>query len=97
MEEIGYKLTRPQLLHDLYVAYYDAARHKHKMSYVLKFEAHLKDNLEELCDDLLSRRYMARPSKCFRHRLSKEKRSVCGNVPRPHRASSILSIYTPII
>lgn len=60
-----YTLTRAQLLHDLYVAYYDAARHKHKMSYVIKFENNLKNNLNSLCDDLLARRYVAQPSKCF--------------------------------
>lgn len=60
-----YHLTRSQLLCDLYVAFYDAARHKHKMSYVQKFEANLAENLNELCDDLLTRRYKALPSKCF--------------------------------
>ena len=61
----GYRLTREQLLFDLYISYYDAARHKHKMAYVVKFERELRANLEELCDDLLSRRYKALPSKCF--------------------------------
>ena len=61
----GYRLTREQLLFDLYIAYYDAARHKHKMAYVQKFERDLRQNLEELCDDLLTRRYQAQPSKCF--------------------------------
>ena len=61
----GYRLTREQLLFDLYVAFYDAARHKHKMSYVVKFERDLAENLNELCDDLLNRRYKALPSKCF--------------------------------
>ena len=61
----GYRLTREQLLFDLYVAYYDAARHKHKMAYVQKFERDLRQNLEELCDDLLTGRYQAQPSKCF--------------------------------
>ncbi len=60
-----YHLTRSQLLCDLYVAFYDAARHKHKMSYVQKFEANLAENLNELCDDLLTHRYKALPSKCF--------------------------------
>ena len=60
-----YHLTRSQLLYDLYVAFYDAARHKHKMAYVQKFEANLAENLNELCDDLLNRRYRAQPSKCF--------------------------------
>ena len=61
----GYRLTREQLLFDLYIAFYDAARHKHKMAYVVKFERDLRQNLEELCDDLLTRRYQAQPSKCF--------------------------------
>lgn len=61
----GYRLTRQQLLFDLYVAFYDAARHKHKMSYVVKFERNLAENMNDLCDDLLSRRYKALPSKCF--------------------------------
>ena len=61
----GYRLTREQLLFDLYIAFYDAARHKHKMAYVVKFERNLRQNLEELCDDLLTGRYKAQPSKCF--------------------------------
>ena len=61
----GYRLTREQLLFDLYIAYYDAARHKHKMAYVQKFERNLAENINELCDDLLNRRYKALPSKCF--------------------------------
>lgn len=65
INDSGYRLTREQLLFDLYVAYYDAARHKHKMAYVVKFERDLRANLEELCDDLLSHRYKALPSKCF--------------------------------
>lgn len=60
-----YRLTRPQLLYDLYVAFYDAARGKHKMSYVRKFEANLAENLNTLCDELLGRTYKALPSKCF--------------------------------
>lgn len=93
----GYRLTRQQLLYDLYVAYYDAARHKHKMSYVQKFEANLAENLNELCDDLLTRRYEAQPSKCFRRHLSQEARGVRRHVPRPHRASSLLPIYPPTL
>ena len=93
----GYTLTRPQLLYDLYVAFYDAARHKHKMSYVQKFEANLAENLNELCDDLLTRRYEAQPSKCFRSHLSQEARGICGYVPRPHRASPLLPLYPPAV
>ena len=64
-DDSGYCLTREQLLFDLYIAYYNAARHKHKMAYVVKFERDLRQNLEELCDDLLTGRYQAQPSKCF--------------------------------
>lgn len=59
------KITREQLLQDLYIAFYDARRHKGKMSYVVKFEKDLKKNIEDLCDDLIWRRYSAQPSKCF--------------------------------
>ena len=93
----GYTLTRHQLLYDLYVAFYDAARHKHKMSYVQKFEANLAENLNELCDDLLTRRYEALPSTCFHRQIPQEARSVCGYVPRPHRASPLLPLYPPAI
>ena len=65
LSSTSYRLTRQQLLYDLYVAFEDAARRKHKMSYVVKFERDLAENLNELCDDLLTRRYKALPSKCF--------------------------------
>lgn len=58
-------LTRQQLLRDLYVAYYCAKQGKSEMSYVKAWEDNLKANLENLCDDLLYRRYKPLPSKCF--------------------------------
>ena len=58
-------LTKEKLLLDLYVAYYDARKHKALRSYVRKWESNLKKNLEELCDDLIHRRYRPLPSKCF--------------------------------
>lgn len=58
-------LSRQQLLLDLYQAYYDAKRHKSNRSYVRKWEANLKYNMEDLCDDLYSRCYKPLPSKCF--------------------------------
>jgi len=76
MDRKGYSLKREQLLMDLYVAFDDARRHKAKMSYVMQWEKHLKQNMDELADDLISRRYTARPSKCFRHRLPQEERSL---------------------
>ena len=72
-----YHLTRSQLLYDLYVAFYDAARHKHKMAYVQKFVANLAENLNELCDDLLTRRYKALPSKCFIVSYPKKREVFC--------------------
>lgn len=58
-------LTRKKLLRDLYVAYYDARKHKAKRSYVRLWEKNLKENMESLCDDLLARRYQPQRSKCF--------------------------------
>ena len=58
-------LTRERLLLDLYVAYYDARKHKALRSYVRKWEANLKENMEMLCDDLMNRTYKPLPSKCF--------------------------------
>ena len=54
-----------QLLLDLYQAYYDARRHKSKRCYVKAWEKNLKQNMEELCEDLYLRRYKPLPSKCF--------------------------------
>lgn len=58
-------LTRQQLLQDLFQAYYSARRHKTKRSYVRRWEQHLKENMERLCDDLYTRMYRPLPSKCF--------------------------------
>ena len=94
MEATGYNLSRKQLLFDLHLAYYYAARHKQKMSYVVKFKRNLKENLEQLCDDLMTRRYKPLPSKCFRRRLSEEARGVRRDVQGQDCASLILHIYT---
>jgi retron-type reverse transcriptase len=59
------EFTRERLLRDLYVAYYDARRHKVMRSYVRHWEANLKANMDALCDDLLTRCYKPLPSKCF--------------------------------
>lgn len=58
-------LTRERLLRDLYVAFYDARRHKSVRSYVRHWENGLKANMDVLCDDLLTRAYRPMPSKCF--------------------------------
>lgn len=58
-------LTRERLLLDLYVAYYDARKHKSVRSYVKHWEEDLKWNMELLCDDMIHRTYKPLPSKCF--------------------------------
>lgn len=58
-------LTKERLLYDLYVAFYDARKHKASRSYVKQWESNLKENMERLCDDLFDRRYKPLPSKCF--------------------------------
>ena len=59
------KLTKSQLLEDLYTAYYAARKHKRNKSYQLRFEARLDENLAELCDALFGRTYRPLPSSCF--------------------------------
>ena len=59
------KLTREQLLADLHQAYFDARRHKRNKPYQLLFESRLEKNLEELCDELLTRSYHPGRSTCF--------------------------------
>ena len=61
----GYRLTKEQLLRDLYRAYRDARKHKRGKPYQLKFELHLEDNLLALRDALWDRTYKPLPSKCF--------------------------------
>lgn len=58
-------ITRQQLLFDLYVAFYDARRGKSSRSYIRKWEQNLKENMEQLCDDLYNRTYQPQSSKCF--------------------------------
>ncbi len=58
-------LTREQLLVDLYQAYRAARKNKRGRVYQLQFEFDLENNLVELCDELIERRYVPRPSTCF--------------------------------
>ncbi len=60
-----YRLTREQLLADLYQAYYDARSHKRNKPYQVRFEANLEQNLNCLCDELYNRVYKSLPSSCF--------------------------------
>lgn len=60
-----YILTKEQLLFDLFVAFYDAARHKYSKPYVQHFKNNLYENLINLRDDLLNKTYIAESSTCF--------------------------------
>lgn len=60
-----YTLTRDALILDLHAAYQCAKRHKASKPYVQHFERHLKQNIEQLADDLLNRTYQAEPSTVF--------------------------------
>lgn len=62
---MGYTLTKEDLIRDLYIAFYDARKHKTTKSYVLEFEENLKEEIEKLCDELLNRTYKPLPSTCF--------------------------------
>lgn len=60
------RVARPQsLLVDLIVAYRDARRHKRSKFYQTHFEMNQERELVSLRDELIERRYMARPSSCF--------------------------------
>lgn len=59
------KITKEILLTDLYVAYSCAKKHKSQKQYVKDFEENLYNNLTDLCEDLIERRYQPLPSSCF--------------------------------
>lgn len=60
-----YRLTRERVLADLRQAYFDARRHKRAKPYQQHFEKAWERNLEELCDELIERRYRPQRSSCF--------------------------------
>lgn len=62
---MSYRLTKTQLLFDLYYAFECAKKHKKSKQYVKFFESRLHDNLLSLCDDLYNRTYQTLPSSCF--------------------------------
>ena len=74
-----YRLTKEQLLKDLYQAYFDARKHKRNKPYQLRFEANLENNLQELCNELFDRTYKARPSICFIIRDPKKREVFAAN------------------
>lgn len=61
----SFLITKEILLLDLYTAYKDARRHKRWKSYQLNFEFNLEENLINLRDDLLDRKYVIGKSDCF--------------------------------
>lgn len=65
VESKKYKLTKERLLFDLYIAFFQARRHKAYAPYVRQFEEHLHYNLSQLCDVLWDRTYKPLPSICF--------------------------------
>lgn len=60
-----FKISKEQLLRDLYVAYKDARKHKRGRSYQLEFEYNLEENLVALRDELITSSYKPLPSSCF--------------------------------
>lgn len=61
----SFRISKPQLLLDLYVAYKDARRHKRNRIYQLEFECNLESELVRLRDLIWSRKYSPGPSTCF--------------------------------
>ncbi len=59
------KEENDKLLHDLFLAYYDARKNKRNTTNQMKFEIDYEHNLFELYEDILARRYKIRPSICF--------------------------------
>jgi len=56
---------RNQILHDLFLAYYDARRNKRNTINALKFEINYESNVLKLCDEILTGNYKPLPSICF--------------------------------
>lgn len=59
------KLTKEELLFDLYIAYNKAKKHKSNKWYVERFSDNLDENIKKLRDDLWNRNYVPEPSTCF--------------------------------
>lgn len=60
-----FRLTKQQLLEDLYTSFKIAARHKNSKPYVVHFRKHLEENLSELCEVLWNRTFQPQQSVCF--------------------------------
>jgi RNA-directed DNA polymerase len=64
-KELADKLSEERILVDLFQAYYDARKNKRNTINALAFEKNLESNLFELYEEIVSRRYLLRPSICF--------------------------------
>ena len=62
---MSYRINKVRLLFDLYTAFENAKKNKSNKPYVLMFEQNLHNNLVDLCNELLERRYKPLPSFCF--------------------------------
>lgn len=60
-----FRISREQLLVDLFKAYYDARKHKRNTRNQLRFEINLEENLVRLRDELMERTYKVGRSTCF--------------------------------
>lgn len=58
-------MKKEQLLPDLFRAYFDARRNKRNTINQLRFELHFESEIMSLCDEILSRNYVIRPSISF--------------------------------
>jgi hypothetical protein len=58
-------MTREELLEYLFLAYYEARKHKRNTVNQLRFEINLEKEIFALADEILARKYELRPSICF--------------------------------
>ena len=59
------KITEQQIREDLYQAYFDARKSKRNTPVQLNFEIFMEHQLEDLCMELIGRRYLPMPAYCF--------------------------------
>ena len=58
-------MTKEELIHDLFHAYFEARKHKRNTVNQLRFELNYERNLMTLADEILGRQYQLRASICF--------------------------------
>ena len=60
-----FTISRKKLIYDLYYAFFCAKKYKANKDYVKHFEKNLHNNIIELADEIMERRYKPQPSVCF--------------------------------